>query len=108
MDYKEEIAKLLKKESKLDLDFIQLIEVPPNQEMGDYALPCFTLAKEMKKAPQQIAIDLLNMAKPKWLERAEAKGPYLNFFISKSDFIGQIITRINTALQKKANCKKYA
>ena len=99
MDYKEEIAKLLKKESKLNLDFLQLIEIPPNQEMGDYALPCFTLSRELKKAPQQIAIDLSKISKPKWLERAEAKGPYLNFFISKSDFIGQIITKI----QKEKN-----
>lgn len=100
MDYKEEIAKLLKKESKLNLDFLQLIEVPPNQEMGDYALPCFTLAKELKKAPQQIAMDLVPLFEASWLDKAEAKGPYINFFIKKSCFFEDIISKIQKEKDK--------
>ncbi len=94
MDYKEEIAKLIKKESKLSIDFLQLIEVPPNPEMGDYALPCFSLAKEMKKAPQQIASELAPLFKASWLDKAEAKGPYINFFIKKSCFFEDVISKI--------------
>lgn len=94
MDYKEEIAKLIKKESKLNIDFLQLIEVPPNPEMGDYALPCFTLAKEMKKAPQMIAAELAPLFKSSWLEKAEAKGPYINFFIKKACFFEDVISKI--------------
>ena len=34
-----------------------LIEIPPNPEMGDFAFPCFRLAKTLRKAP-----DPVNMA----------------------------------------------
>ena len=36
-------------------DILELIEIPPKPDMGDFAFPCFRLAKTMKKAPQLIA-----------------------------------------------------
>ena len=39
---------------------VGLIETPPQQEMGDYAFPCFTLAKVFRKAPAQIAKELMS------------------------------------------------
>lgn len=98
MDYREEIAKLAKKVSGKDV--LQLIEVPPNQEMGDYAIPCFSLAKELKKAPQQIAIDLAPLFNATWLDKAEAKGPYINFFIKKACFFEDVLSKIQ---KEKAN-----
>ena len=56
MDYKKKIAELIKSQVELDLEKIeQLIEIPPKPEMGDYAFPCFQLAKSMRKAPNMIA-----------------------------------------------------
>ena len=56
MDYKNIIAKLIKTKVDLEEEAIEkLIEVPPRPEMGDYAFPCFQLAKVMRKAPNMIA-----------------------------------------------------
>ena len=53
--FKNSIFQFLKKETSLEN--IEL-EVPPNPEMGDYAFPCFALAKGWKKAPNEIALHL--------------------------------------------------
>src|SRR3989338_2367206 len=80
-DFKEEILKFLKKEAKLE---DAVLEVPPNPEMGDYAFPCFVLAKEWKKPPNDIAKELSQKFKPtKSVNEARATGPYLNFFVNK-------------------------
>ena len=52
MDYKDLIATNISKITGLDKDKVySLIEIPPQLDMGDYAFPCFTLAKELRKAP---------------------------------------------------------
>ena len=57
VNFKEEIAKLIAEQvSGLDLFEIQeMIEVPQDSKMGDYAFPCFKLAKTLRKAPPLIA-----------------------------------------------------
>ncbi len=81
-EFKHSILEFLKKETKLES--IEL-EIPPNPEMGDFAFPCFILAKEWKKAPNVIAEELKNKFKPGDLvNEAKVMGPYLNFFINKS------------------------
>jgi arginyl-tRNA synthetase len=87
MDYKNKIASLIKEEVDLDIEKIeQLIEIPPRAEMGDYAFPCFQLAKVMRKAPNQIAVDLKEKLNIEGFERIENLGPYVNFFVNKGDF----------------------
>jgi len=98
--FKAEIIKLLKKEHIPE----KLLLTPPNPEMGDYALPCFTLAKEYKKAPQDIAKELEKKLKPtKNIEKITANGPYLNFFINKAAYNKAIIEA--KLLNKKPNKK---
>ena len=59
MDYKMMVAKKIADASNLDVEMIyQRMEVPPRAEMGDFAFPCFTLAKELRKAPPLIAKEL--------------------------------------------------
>lgn len=60
------------------------IEIPPDETMGDLAFPCFSLAKELKKSPQQIASDITVSIKklPKGIAAVRAMGPYVNFFLS--------------------------
>lgn len=99
---KSEIAKILsqvleKKGVKLEKDFIEkLIEIPPSSEMGDFAFPCFALAKELKKAPQQIASDLVvEISKSKnSLDKVQAQGPYVNFFVKRGNFAEDTIKNI--------------
>src|SRR3989338_4769754 len=82
MDFKEEIIKLLKKEVKEEIN----LEIPPEFNLGDYAFPCFSLARIFKKNPNEIALELRKKIKAQFLEKVEAKGPYLNFFIDKKLF----------------------
>ncbi len=105
--FKEEIISLLSKETRLrEQEIENLIEVPPNSEFGDYAFPCFILSKKEKSSPDKIAEHLAGELKlPKALERVEAKGPYLNFFINRKKLAEQI-TEINANFGKSAFGKK--
>lgn len=93
IDFKGEIIKLI--EGKIsDIDesgLAKLIEVPPNPAMGDFALPAFSFAKAMKKAPNLIAGELAETLESPYFEKIEAKGPYLNFFINKKMLVADVL-----------------
>ncbi|MBU0929450.1 MAG: arginine--tRNA ligase [Nanoarchaeota archaeon] len=89
MDFKEEVVKLLKFRVKNPQ-----IEIPPIG-MGDYAFPCFSLAKELKKSPNEISKDIINKIKPnKYIEKIVSAGPYVNFFINKEILTQDILKKI--------------
>jgi arginyl-tRNA synthetase len=78
--FADEIARLLKKEVKQEIN----IEKPPNPEMGDYAFPCFNLAKILRKSPHEIAKELAaKLPKTKLISEVKCIGPYVNFFVDK-------------------------
>ena len=86
VNFKEEIAEKVKKAIQIDnIDVLSFIEKPKDANMGDFAFPCFRLAKELKKSPQIIAeeinekIDILDSD----IEKMEVVGGYLNFYIKK-------------------------
>jgi len=89
MDYKSIIAENLCTHIDMDKEtIVRFIENPPKPEMGDFAFPCFQLAKAMKKAPNMIAQDLkAQIGSIEGFDKVEAFGPYVNFFVAKSDFI---------------------
>ena len=59
MDYKIEIAKKLNEITNIDVnELASFLEIPPDTTLGDYAFPCFKLAKELKKAPPMIANEI--------------------------------------------------
>ena len=61
-----------------------LLEIPPNPGLGDYAFPCFALAKPMKKAPAVIAAELAGKFAPsEGIKSARPAGPYLNFSVDR-------------------------
>lgn len=67
-----------------------LLEYPELPENGDLAFPCFSLAKQLKKAPPAIAAELAAaISLPDGFARAEAKGPYLNFFLDQAAVIAK-------------------
>jgi arginyl-tRNA synthetase len=74
-----------------------LLEVPPDTSFGDYALPCFTLAKILRKNPAEIAQNLKetlesNLGTAGIVSGVEAKGAYLNLFINRSVMVGTILS----------------
>lgn len=74
---------------------LQLLEVPPQPELGDFAFPCFQLAPELKKAPKDIAESLSKeISLPKIIEKVQPIGPYLNFFVKKDWIAGQALSRV--------------
>ena len=97
MDFREAIATKVSEITGLEFDAVnKLIEIPPQPEMGDYAFPCFALAKTMHKAPNMIATDLSasDSLKSEWLSRIEAKGPYLNFFVDRGAYVKSVISEV--------------
>ncbi len=81
-------------------EILGMIEIPPNSEMGDFAFPCFRLAKVLRKAPNAIANDIAeNLNKEDFIERIETAGGYLNFFIDKKYFVKAVIEEV--ALKKE-------
>ena len=83
MTIKYEILKLLKKENIPE----NLLQETPNPNMGDFALPCFTLSKN----PVEKAKELQTKFEHKYLEKVQALGPYLNFYIKKDVYNKEII-----------------
>lgn len=83
--FREEIIRLLSPHVPLNKQQIsEDLETPPNPAMGDFAFPCFKLAKAMRQAPPKIAVTLVEALPASALfERIEAKGPYLNFFCDR-------------------------
>lgn len=102
-DFKIEVAKSLKEKIEdLSLEeIVGLIETPPNSEMGDYAFPCFRLAKVFRKAPNMIAADLAESIEAKdAISKVEPAGGYVNFFVNKSQLAKNVINDVLTQGKK--------
>ena len=93
---KEKIISALQKITNLKKDILfKLIENPPDPSLGDYSFPCFTLAKSFKKNPHEIAIFLSQKISPmKEIEKVQAVGPYINFFLNKKILTGLTLKKI--------------
>lgn len=105
-DFKKLISESIKSEIEdLTLEEITaLIEVPPNKEMGDYAFPCFKLAKIFRKAPNAIAEDLAGKIQPTDdINKIINLGGYVNFFVNKESLAKKVI---NQVLSEKENYGK--
>ena len=102
-DFKVAVATCLKEHiEELTLEEITaLIEVPPNKEMGDFAFPCFKLAKVFRKAPNMIAAELSEKIEPKGvISSVTPLGGYINFFVNKSQLAETVIKDVLTKKEK--------
>jgi len=72
----------------------ELLEYPPNPEMGDLSLPCFTFSKTLRKAPQAIAEGLKAELQHEAIERIDVVGGYLNFHLDKELFAAKVIADV--------------
>lgn len=90
---KQQIIDLLVKASELDEATVDgILEIPPKPDMGDYAFPCFQLAKTLRKAPPMIAADIAEkIGSVDIIEKLEVKGAYLNFFLKKDLFVKSMV-----------------
>ena len=98
-DFKVAIANCLKEKIEdLSLEeIVGLIEVPPNKDMGDYAFPCFKLAKVFRKAPNMIAAELAEGIQAQGaVAKVMPMGGYVNFFVNKSQLAETVIKDVLT------------
>ena len=95
MDFKEQIALLISSVTDLKKDeILNLIEIP-NSDMGDFAFPCFKLAKTMKKAPNIIASELAEkIEKKEFIDNIQVVNAYINFYVSKSIYVEKVLTNV--------------
>lgn len=73
----------------------EMVEVPADSKMGDYAFPCFKLAKLLRKAPPLIAKSIAEqIAADEMFEKVESVNAYVNMFISRDAFIGDTVREV--------------
>lgn len=101
IDFKNVIADELKKVTNIE-SAGEYIEVPANKEMGDLSLPCFKLAKEMKKSPVIIANEIKEKIEMpnKYISKIEAVNGFLNIFINNEMLIENVLDEMES---KKEN-----
>ncbi|SDN12708.1 arginyl-tRNA synthetase [Psychrobacillus sp. OK028] len=78
----------------------QLLEKPKQKELGDIAFPCFTLAKKMRKAPQQIALELSKKLEDKLIASVQVASGYVNIFLDQALITNQVLRAITTDQQE--------
>lgn len=91
----KELTNVLKGKGYEDISVKEYIEVPPSPELGDYAFPCFRLAKQMRKSPIDIATELASVFSDfRWIKNVVANNGYLNFFLDPLYYSREVITQI--------------
>ena len=97
--FKEEIAKIISNTIDLKLEFIEsLIEIPKENGNGDYAFPCFRLAKELRKAPQIIAQEISEKIDINGtnIDKINVVGGYINFYINKKEYVKYVLANYSS------------
>ena len=100
LNFKSEIAKKIAQVVKLETSELETyIEIPKDSTNGDFSFPCFRLAKELRKAPQVIASEIKEKLELEEsndiIEKIDAIGGYLNFYINKNILIKEVLSEIN-------------
>lgn len=75
-------------------EIAQALEVPPDTALGDYAFPCFRLAKTLRKAPPVIADTLRGALKADFIDHVDAVKGYLNFYIGRAVYAGEVVEEV--------------
>lgn len=93
---KQNIAEAIAKILNMDIENISsIIEQPKDSEKGDFAMPCFKFAKELRKSPVMIAEELKEqLVNLDNIEKVEAVNGFLNFFVSKEDMVKTVIDKV--------------
>ena len=97
VNFKEEIAKIISEHVEgLTLAEVEnIVEVPQDTKMGDYAFPCFRLAKVLRKAPPMIAAEIAEkISGNPMFEKVEQVNAYVNMFISKKEFVKDVVDEV--------------
>lgn len=97
IDFKKEIAEIIAKnlEGLTEDEIKSMIEIPQDQSMGDYAFPCFRLAKTMRKAPNLIAAELAaKLQGDKLFSEVSPVNAYVNMFVSREEMMKSTVSEV--------------
>ena len=100
INFKQKIAEQIEKATNINKEELEsYIEIPKDVKNGDYAFPCFRLAKELKKAPPVIANEIKEKIEMdgEVIEKVEIAGGYLNFYINKSLMTKEVLEEISNS-----------
>lgn len=103
IDFKKEIAEIIAKnlDGLTEDEIKSMIEIPQDQSMGDYAFPCFRLAKTMRKAPNLIAAELAEKLQgEKIFSEVSPVNAYVNMFVSREEMMKSTVSEV---LEEKEN-----
>lgn len=103
IDFKENIAQKISEVTNIDKEELKTyIEIPPNSDLGDYAFPCFKLAKSLRKAPPIIASEIKEEIKldDGSIEKIEIVGGYLNIYINKASLAETVLKEVAQKQEK--------
>ena len=98
IQFKQYIAETISKATEIKKEELEgYIEVPKDDNNGDFAFPCFKLAKTMKKAPQIIAeeIKLKIEIDTNIVDKIEVLGGYINFYMNKILFVKEVLKELS-------------
>ena len=98
INFKQKIAEQIEKTVCINQKELEdYLEVPKDKSNGDYAFPCFRLAKELKKAPQVIANEIKEKIEidKNVIDKIEIAGGYLNFYINKKLITKEVLNEIS-------------
>lgn len=108
LNFKEEIAKKIALATGLNEKELEIyIEIPKDTSMGDYAFPCFKLAKELKKAPPIIANEIREKLEidEKIITKIEIIGGYINFYVNNLSLIEEVLKEYDEKKEQYGNSK---
>ena len=108
LDFKEVIAEEISKTVDIDKEELKsYIEVPKDSAMGDYAFPCFRLAKELKKAPPMIAEEIKTKLQvdESIIEKIEIVGGYINFYVNNTKMVEEVLNEYDEKREQYGNSK---
>ena len=103
LNFKEKIAEEISKVTNLNKEELEnYIEVPKDSAMGDYAFPCFKLAKELRKAPPAIAAEIYEKLEmdEETFSKVEVVGGYINFYTNSTALVKDVLSEYNEKKEK--------
>lgn len=91
---KEELINII---IKTDIGILKediIIEIPKERSLGDFAMPCFSLAKKFHQNPNVVANLILEKIDKNYFDKVEIKNGYINFFLNKKETTLNILSSI--------------
>ena len=110
-DFRGEAARVIARHAELEREAVErMLTVPPKPDMGDFAFPCFTLAKKWRKAPPLIAQEIAEKASGDLdlLCGAQALGGYVNLSVDRARFADAVLREATSAGEAYGRCEDGA